>query len=653
MNNMRNSMYKKYIPVIVSGMQIIGLFFARKIFLLTVFQTVAAYALLCTVGLFLMLWAQKKQDRLWLQLCDAYLIVWSGIHGVVALGFMTCGTFYLTWTQVNFVQIVNLFLGIALFWFFFIALRRPDRAIGMGNLLIGVMGTLNFYLVKFRGAPFRLADIQSARTAGNVAVNYDFAPSTLLIVIIADLCVWYWMWQRFYVIREKECGKQRRINLFSVFGTIVVAGGFIALTVLRYDKIYANTSQFTEDTYLAGLLAEMMGSGAALPEDYSIAAVREIMESFGTESGWKKEGVETEEKPNIVVIMNEAFSDLRVLGNFDTNVPVLEFWDALSENTVRGWANVSVLGGNTANSEYEFLSSDAFALLPGVVPYNKYFTQADQYPSLVSVLKAQGYETTAFHPYLSSGWNRTSVYRAMGFDNIIFEEDLEKKLDTIRRYVSDQSDYAYIMEYFEEKEMGHPQFLFNVTMQNHGGYTYSGDDFKETVHLTGDAAGKYPEAEQYLSLMRESDIALRELLEYFENYEEPVVVVLFGDHQPKLEDGFYEYITGVPYASWGTEQKKYQYKTPLLIWHNYDTPSYDIGDISLNFLAPWLLNELGLELSDYQRYVLQQYKSIPVINSLELKEKPTNGTLNDYRLLIYNHTVDIENRVSCIYELFK
>lgn len=98
MNNMRNSMYKKYIPVIASTIQVIGLFLARKIFLLTVFQTVATYGLVCTVGLFLMLWAQKKQDGLWLQLYDAYLIAWSGVHGVVALGFMTCGTFYLTWT---------------------------------------------------------------------------------------------------------------------------------------------------------------------------------------------------------------------------------------------------------------------------------------------------------------------------------------------------------------------------------------------------------------------------------------------------------------------------------------------------------------------------------------------------------------------------
>lgn len=127
--------------------------------------------------------------------------------------------------------------------------------------------------------------------------------------------------------------------------------------------------------------------------------------------------------PNIVVIMNEAFSDLRVLGEIETDQPFLEYWDSLEENCIKGWANVSVFGGTTANSEYEFLSSDATALYQNpVIPYNNYFEQTDVYQSMVSVLIDQGYETTAFHPYLSSGWNRTQVYRAMQFDHIIFQK---------------------------------------------------------------------------------------------------------------------------------------------------------------------------------------------------------------------------------------
>lgn len=62
--------------------------------------------------------------------------------------------------------------------------------------------------------------------------------------------------------------------------------------------------------------------------------------------------------------------------------------------------------------------------------------------------------------------------------------------------------------------------------------------------------------------MKASDEALKGLLDYFSEYEEPVIVVLFGDHQPRLEDGFYEYVTGQPVGAWDPEQRMNQYKTP-------------------------------------------------------------------------------------------
>lgn len=91
--------------------------------------------------------------------------------------------------------------------------------------------------------------------------------------------------------------------------------------------------------------------------------------------------------PNIVVIMNEAFSNLRVPGDFETDVPVLLFWDSLQSNVIRRWANVSVLGGSTANSEYEFLTSDSAGAFVGASPspYNSYFTDAEGRPAIEAI----------------------------------------------------------------------------------------------------------------------------------------------------------------------------------------------------------------------------------------------------------------------------
>lgn len=379
----------------------------------------------------------------------------------------------------------------------------------------------------------------------------------------------------------------------------------------------------------------------------------------------RENAVLEEPLPNIVVIMNEAFSDLRVLGDFETDVPVLPFWDSLQSNVIRGWANVSVLGGSTANSEYEFLTSDSAGAFAGAspIPYNSYFTDAEGYPGLVSVLEEQGYETVAFHPYLSSGWNRMQVYHAMDFDDIIFSEDLPEELDTLRLYVSDKGDYSFVEDWFEEKDAGVPQFFFNVTMQNHGGYTYNGDDFESTVHLTGDAAGRFPQTEQYLSLMKASDEALCGLLSYFEEYAEPVILVLFGDHQPRLETGFYEYVSGSPYDRWDLEQRSRQYKTPFIIWSNYALPEdyVELGDVSLNYLGPLLLQRAGLKMSGYQRFMLEEYEKLPVYTGQVIQdaegrlyaagsEEYRNRTSGS-RFLAYNHTVDVKNRREAFFDV--
>lgn len=362
------------------------------------------------------------------------------------------------------------------------------------------------------------------------------------------------------------------------------------------------------------------------------------------------------QQPNIIVIMNEAFSDLSVLGEINTNVPFLEHWDALQENCIKGFANVSVLGGTTANSEYEFLTSDASALYMGNggIPYNNYFESGEAYPGLVSVLKEQGYETTAFHPYFSSGWNRTTVYRAMQFDHLIFEEDLTEELEKLRLYTSDKGDYDFIRQWFEKKEKGKPQFFFNVTMQNHSGYTYEGEEFETTVHLTWEAENKFPQTEQYLSLIRASDKALAELLEYLEEYQEPVIVVLFGDHQPSLEPEFYSYITGMPTTEWTVEQRAKQYKTPFLIWHNYNTEYREMGDVSVNYLASLLLSDAGLEMSAYQTYLLGKMEEFPVVNMIMAKDADGNcyprggaeyeALTREMQMLVYYHTVDEDDR---------
>lgn len=668
------------IPYIFIMTQMIIMFCLRKLFLMTVYQTVVAYGAVCLIGLGLTRLSDIARHRAYelAVLRDSYLVVWSGIHSVIILGILTVGSYYLTLTQITFTQIVNIFLGITVYWALYFLLGKADQAIGWGNLLICLTGVANHYLMRFRGAPFQLSDFKAAATAANVVQNYDFSLDIVLIACVLDLLIWYLVWKQYlrcgiWVKKAKSDGEkngrrnfrriERRVggalqecprwNIWGVVVTILISSGCISLPLIHFADIYANTAFFAEDTYLAKLLAEAMGNVQMLPGDYDLENVDLVIDRFRGEYLSETEQGETA-SPNIIVIMNEAFSDLRVLGELETTLPVLPYWDSIQENCVRGWANVSVLGGTTANSEYEFLTSDAVGVYANVIPYNKYFAPAENYPGLVSVLKEQGYETTAFHPYLSSGWNRPTVYRAMGFDHIIFSEDIDSNMDTLRLYVSDAADYSYMIDYFAQKQPEIPQFFFNVTMQNHGGYTYEGGNFETTVQLSGEVQGRFSQTEQYLSCMRASDEALKELFSYFESYEEPVMIVLFGDHQPKLEDQFYEYLTGQDAATWSLEQRMNQYKTPFVIWRNYSKQGEDVGDVSVNYLAALVLQQAGLAMSEYQKYVLWRYQQLPVITTLGAMDaqgclyaagsEQYRALTKDYRLLIYNHTVDKEGR---------
>ena len=249
----------------------------------------------------------------------------------------------------------------------------------------------------------------------------------------------------------------------------------------------------------------------------------------------------TGEKPNIIAIMNETLSDPASLGYLQTTEDYLSFIHSMYDNTIKGTVSVPVFGAGTSNSEYEFLTGNSISMLPaGSSVYESYINEAQ--PSLVSTLDAQGYSRTAFHPYFADGWNRPSVYTDLGFEKYLSMADfidpevvdaykesndenafinaVETKYPDedilCRRFVSDAYDFKKVTELYENRDTSRPFFLFNVTMQNHGGYDRSYANFDEDVHITN-MMGYYPKAERYLSLLKRSDQAFEELVNYFSN----------------------------------------------------------------------------------------------------------------------------------------
>lgn len=217
------------------------------------------------------------------------------------------------------------------------------------------------------------------------------------------------------------------------------------------------------------------------------------------------------------------------------------------------------------------------------------------------------------------GYKRNAIYPLLGFENTKFMNDLED-LNYLRgAYPDDISTYKNIISIFENKESDEKIFNFTLTMQNHSGYDFEG--FEETVQYIGE--GEYPKLNQYLSSIKESDKAFEYLINYFKEYEEPTIVLMFGDHQPYVEDEFYEYL----FEKSGDTNNERKYITPFVLWANYDIETMKINDISANYLSTILLEVAGLNTTTYNTFLKQLYEEIPVITG--------NGYIDSKRCISY------------------
>ena len=258
------------------------------------------------------------------------------------------------------------------------------------------------------------------------------------------------------------------------------------------------------------------------------------------------------------------------------------------------------------------------------------------------------------HPYNPSGYNRNRVYPLLGFDQFLSIEDFGQE-NLVRDYVGDMENYLKIEELFEKKAPGSRLCLFNVTMQNHNPYDNMNYQFENPVHITNFSADMT--ANQYLSLMKMSDDALEELVSYFEGVEEPVMIVLFGDHQPHLKDLFYKEVTGSVPDVFSQEQVLKKHLVPFMIWANYDIKEQEIERISLNYLSALVLKTAGLKMSSFMQYLLELHEKLPSISASgyydnkgvlhEYSEEDTEyqELLEEYKIVQYHYLFDGENRL--------
>lgn len=553
------------------------------------------------------------------------------------------------------IQLLNiLFFELSALFLFFV-FGRIKWALRFQSVFFMVIGLADYYVLSFRSAPIMPWDIYSAGTALSVADNFEYSLEKNTVFVLIGFAVLIILASMARLNIKNICGQAVRAAAVRLVG-ILASAVFLAAythyvqldsTVLRfgmYDKLFTPTVISRRDGSAVAFLMELKYISIDTPDGYSADKACEILEPYAQNT----DVLSVKRRPNIIVVMNEAFSDLSVLGSFETNKDYMPFIRSLmqegAENTVSGHLNVSVLGGNTANTEFEFLTGNSMAFLPqGSVPYQQYIK--DEMPSLVSYLKSLGYQTAALHPYNSTGWDRNKVYPLLGFDNAYFIRSFINP-EKIRKYVSDRACYEKIISLYENRQDGAPLFIFNVTMQNHSSYTEEFDNFTPDITVT-DSNSKA--LNNYLSLIKLSDEEIRELIDYFSCEDEETVIVFFGDHQPtnSVVSNIWK-INGKNGNNLSEADEAKRYIVPFFIWANFDIAEESGVETSSNFLGGRVLEACGLPLYDYAAYLKGLSESFPVITSIRAQSsdgessdvKSVSDKLNDYAILQYNRMFD-------------
>lgn len=543
-------------------------------------------------------------------------------------------------------ELANIFIILLIYAVCLLIFRRVRFALAGGGVALLVIFLINYYVHLFRGTSLTLTDLMATGTALTVMDNYQLTMNAELWYSILYFC--------FFIVLGLWCdipGKGKKYHLTTLAVSLAYClffyGFWNVSDYLEKHELhghYWNTSLNQKvNGFLLSFGINVQEMKMEKPEGYSEQVLVEIAEQ--TRESYKAPENISQQNPNIIIIMNEAWSDLRVLGDLETSEEFMPFVDSLRDNVIKGNTHVQILGGLTANSEFEALTGDSLAFFaPSVVPYSIYVDH-DMH-SLARVLGEQGYQTMAMHPSGPGAWNRDVVYKHFGFEEFIDIDKFETELSNVGNFISDECNFNEIIWQFENKEAGKPLFLFDVTIQNHADY-YKQVEAKITVDKVGsvpaDQVNYLTDANTYINLMKITDDAFEKLLDYFEEVEEPTIICMFGDHQPNLSEDFYNAI----YENSGLTQEEKEarkYTTPYVIWANYDVEFPEYGDMSANYLGAAVLECAGVKLSDYYKCLLQLQKEYPVLSFRTIEELKEEDAIKQYQILEYNQLIEKDYR---------
>lgn len=495
------------------------------------------------------------------------------------------------------------------------------------SILLIILAIVNHFKIVFRGDPLYPSDFTQIGHMQSVIpmVMEYFSWSYIFVVIVSIVaCIIAGIYIRKYIQSVKiHPGVRALLVVGSVF-ILYVYGNFTNTFMNKWFQksgiefvLWNQNENYASNGFVLGFISNLDTTVIEKPKDYSkenmLQIANDIKKQYSSNIGAQKQ----KEKPNIIFVMSESFWDPTKLTNLSFSEDPLPNLHHYIESFPGGQTISPAFGGNTANVEFEALTSYSMSLLkPGSIPYQQVVTNKKEIPSIPRALKKEGYYTSAIHSFGRSFFKRDDVYKVLGFDKFNAQDTMEN-VEVDGDYISDLSMSKEIIAELEKQKK--PTFVHAVTMQNHFPFT-EGRFGENQIEISGlENEESKAELETYTEGLRRSDEALQYLIEELDNLDRPTLLVFFGDHLPSLgtNKSLYKetgYITNEKTPS----ERLAMAQTPLLMYANFDMPNDNLGLVSPIYFSNLVFDYAGLNKVPFYQFLSKLYEEIPVLRD-ELK----------------------------------
>lgn len=516
------------------------------------------------------------------------------------------------------VLLFDFLMAYLMYCFLLLLTNRVWIASWIQGLTYMTLSVVELFKFNTNGNHLKLVDISLAPNIKNLS-SFAYIQITLPLVIYV-LLLFVAMGVMFWQNPAFTAHGRRRVlpalGCLAMYAGIVCVPG-ISETVYGLFKVDTTASEnafsinekYDKNSLLAFIVettSEKIGTALQKPDEYS----QELVDSTLLHGVAGTSDI----KPNVIVVMSEAFADFRQLEALHLETDAYDAFDSVAQQGTQFTVAVPTFASYTVRTEFELLFGlPVRSLMDTITPQAKLDVKNPS--SFVSYYNSLGYQTAYVHPFTRTFYKRDEIYGTFGFDTMIFDDDMTVPTETFGNgYINDASVFAQITKLI--KETDEPMYIHTTTMQNHQPYDWKENHSELTLYLEG---------------IRETGKALQQLTAELNACGEPTVLVFVGDHFPSMRG------EGNLYSSIGISSSNCNilYNQSAFVWSNYDidTTCLPADPFSVFYLDHLVLKMIGAPIDDFHATILAQMDTTPLYTSVFLDEDHRNAVLD---LLTYD-----------------